>query len=134
MPISTFPSSLLQVIRAHLTVPVEFAAGEVIVRDVSTVFGGFMERNDDEVVISATWVRSVRGTTHPATGEPITIPLHNLQSLEVKRLAPLPTAALAGLIALTVVMVPVVLSGSGSEGNGGGDTDPGPTFPVIRSR
>ena len=121
-------------VRAHLTVPADYPAGEVIVRNVSTLFGGLLERNDDEVVVSLSWVRSVGGATHPATGEAISIPLHNLRTLEVKRIAPLPTAVLVGLIALSVIMVPVVFGGAGSESSGGNGDDGIPTFPAIRSR
>ena len=121
-------------VRAHLTVPAEYPAGDVIVRDVSTVFGGLMERNEDEVVVSLSWVRSVGGFTYPAVGEAISIPLHNLRVLEVKRIAPLPTAALVGLIALSIMMVPVVFGGSGSDSNGGSGNNGTPIFPAVRSR
>lgn len=110
-------------VRAHLRVPEEYPAGDIIVPNVATIAGEMVERNNDEVLVSSLWVRSIGGLEHRGIGETISIPLGNLQALEVKRVAPLQTAVFVGLVGLVAALLPLALSGGGGQplpGNGGG--------------
>ncbi len=112
-------------VRAHLRVPEAYPAGDIIVPTVATIVGEMVERNDDEVLLSSMWVRSIGGLEHRGIGETISIPLGNLQALEVKRVAPLQTAVFVGLVGLVAALLPLALNGGGGEplpGNGGGTT------------
>ena len=112
-------------VRAHLRVPAEYPAGNIIIPRVATVVGEMVEQTEDEVFVSLSWVRALGGLEHRAAGETVSIPLDNLEALEVKRVAPVKTGILVGGLALVVGLLPLAFSGGGGEpipGNGDGTT------------
>jgi len=121
-------------VRAHLLVPTEYPAGRLTVGDAVILAGQVLEPTDREIVLSLFWVGSASGVRHPAQGEKVTVPRENLERLEVKRSAPVPTAVIIGSVVLAGVLVPItIFSNSTGPNDGGENNGETPTFP-RRSR
>ena len=126
LPLGTTPPERGTGIRAHLRQPDEFPAGPIIVPNVSMVSGELVEVTNDDVVLSLLWLEAFGGSQFRGEGETIVIPLDNLQSLEVKKIAPVQTGVLIGLIVAAAALLPMALSGGGGvplPGEGGGNVN-----------
>ncbi len=127
LPRGTTPPERGTGIRAHLRQPDEFPAGPIIVPNVSVVSGELVEVTNDDVVLSLLWLETFGGSEFRGVGETIVIPLDNLQSLEVKRLAPAQTGLFIGIIVVAAALLPLALSGGGGleppKGGNGNNTN-----------
>ncbi len=126
LPLGGTPPERGTDIRAYLRQPDEFPAGPIIVPSVSMLSGELVEVTDDNVVLSLMWLQAFGGTQFRGAGETIVVPLDNLQSLEVKKIAPVQTGVFIGLVVVAAALLPKALSGGGGDappGEGGGNSN-----------
>lgn len=113
-------------VRVFLSTPQDVRLSDLTANDVVVIDGELIGTSDEQVALSAWWVKSRSGYETLGQGETVTIPLSHLEGVRQKRLSVLRTAAVTGLAFLvSTVTIAYVARGGGEPGPGdnGGRSD-----------
>lgn len=111
-----------QRIRVHLSTPGDYALTDVAPRNVTLIDGELVRWTEEEMLLSAWWVKTAAGLEFAGRGESVAVPGTDIGLVEKRVVSAGKTAGLAVLIAGAVAALGVALGASSGEGNGGGGT------------
>lgn len=112
-------------VRVFLSEPGAFRLGEVTAERVLQLDGEVVGWDEERLVLSAWWARSVSGREYAGEGLTVHVPREQVRDLEIRRLAALETGLVsAGGLAAALAIGAAMRSGGGSGSGGGGGTPP----------
>lgn len=113
-----------QRIRVHLSTPGDYALTDVVPRNVTSIDGELIRWTEDELVLSAWWMKTTAGQEFQGRGESVAVPGTDIGVVEKRALSVGKTAGIAVLIGGAIVALGVVFGGSSAEGGNGGTPIP----------
>ena len=110
-------------VKVALETPQEVRTGDLTANDVVEVTGELVSADSAALTLSAFQLISRSGYEHLASGETTRVPRLNVSAVQVNRINPLRTAAMAGLALLGGALFVSQIApprGGGGPGDGGG--------------
>jgi hypothetical protein len=112
-------------LRIFLTEPGSYPLNHVTPNTVMQIDGDLINSDDENVRVSATWMKTAGVQEFKGNGETVTVPLDKIETVQQKKISAGKTAAMSAAIAGAVVLLGVTL-GTGGGGEGGGGPPPNP--------
>ncbi len=106
-------------LRIFLNEPGSYPLNHVTPNTVMRIDGDLINVDDENLRVSATWMKTAGVQEFKGHGEAVTVPLDKIETVQAKKLSPGKTAAISVGILGAVVLLGVTI-GSGGSGEGGG--------------
>lgn len=108
-----------QRIRVHLAEPGDYALTDVAPRNVTLIDGELIQWTEDELLLSASWMRTRSGLEFAGRGETVVVPLTAISLVERRVVSAGKTAGITLAILGAITAMGAVFGGSGGEGGVG---------------
>ena len=108
-----------QRIRVHLAEPGDYALTDVAPRNVTLIDGELIQWTEDELLLSARWMRTGSGLEFAGRGETVAVPLTAISLVERRVVSAGKTAGITLAILGALTAMGVVFGGTGGEGGVG---------------
>jgi hypothetical protein len=105
-------------IRVHLSEPGDYELMDVVPRNVTLIDGELIRWTEDELLLSAWWMKAGSGLEFAGQGETVAVPGTAIGRVERRVVSVGKTAGIAVLIAGAVAALGVVFGTSGGESGG----------------
>ncbi|UCG75930.1 MAG: hypothetical protein JSV95_00955 [Gemmatimonadota bacterium] len=112
-------------LRVHLSEPGSYPLTALTPNNVTVIDGDLIRFDEDNLYVSAYWMKTAGVQEFKGEGETVTIQLDQVDRIDQKKVSAGKTAALAAVIAGAIVAIGVTFgSGSGEGGDNGGGVQP----------
>ena len=105
-------------IRVHLSKPGDYALTDLVPRNVTSIDGDLIQWTEDELTLSAWWMKTESGLEFEGRGETVAVPRTDIGLVERRVVSAGKTVGMALLIGGAVAAIGLVFGASGGESGG----------------